>query len=110
MAQTDAVIGHRRELERFAAYCCTVHDDEVTGFLCSWPTPQGRGVIEDVYVHPSHRGHRLATAMINYAVAQLRDSGVGDITIAAEVGDTPVQLYTRLGFRPTGVARSYTSS
>ncbi|SDS01986.1 GNAT family N-acetyltransferase [Microlunatus soli] len=107
VSRTEQVIGHRRALEQFATYWCTTDGDQVTGFVCCWQTPQARGVIEDVFVHPAHRGGGLATAMINNAVTRLRQAGVGDITIAAEVGDTPVRLYQRLGFRPAGINRCY---
>jgi ribosomal protein S18 acetylase RimI-like enzyme len=105
--ETDAVVEHRRQLERHATYHCTYSHDTVTGFACSWLTPEGRGVIEDVFVHPEHRKRGLATALLCYAVADLRRAGAGAITIAAEVGDTAVQLYARLGFSPNSVIRSY---
>ncbi|MFC7624316.1 GNAT family N-acetyltransferase [Microlunatus sp. GCM10028923] len=106
-AATDAIVDHRRELERSATYLWVERDGELAGFLCCWRSPEGRGVIEDVFVQSRHRRTGLATALLHRAVAVLRDQGCGEITIAAEVGDTPVHLYRRLGFRPSGVLRSY---
>lgn len=104
---TDAIVEHRRELERYAPYLCVEQGGELAGFLCCWRTPEGRGVIEDVFVASRHRRTGLAGALLHHAVGLLREHGCGELSIAAEVGDTPVQLYRRLGFRPSGVLRSY---
>ncbi|GAB3768987.1 GNAT family N-acetyltransferase [Microlunatus parietis] len=104
---TDAIVAHRRRLEQHAMYLGVEQDGELAGFLCCWRTPEGRGVIEDVFVQSRHRRTGLASALVHGAVGLLRDQGCGDVTLAAEVGDTPVHLYRRLGFRPSQVVRSY---
>ncbi|NLP82752.1 GNAT family N-acetyltransferase [Microbacterium sp. CFH 90308] len=105
-AQTAAIVEHRRALEGFAPYLCAMEDDEIAGFLCTWTSPTGVGVIEDVYVRPSSRGAGIATALLHAAVTALRTAGAGRIVIAAEIGDTPAQRYARVGFRPDHVVRS----
>ncbi|MFE7505385.1 GNAT family N-acetyltransferase [Promicromonospora sp. NPDC057488] len=108
-ARTDATVAHRQDLERHATYYCVLRRGEVAGFVCGWLAPSGQGVVEDVFVAPDHRGHGVATALIHHAVARLRDAGAGPVSIAAEVGDTPGHLYSRLGFRPHHTARSLTA-
>lgn len=66
-------------------------------------------MIEDVFVSPGRRGSGLAAALLHAAVEVLRDQGCGPVTFAAEVGDTPADLYRRRGFRPDRVVRSYTA-
>lgn len=104
--QTAAIINHRRAIEPFAPYLCAMHNGEVVGFLCTWISPSGTGVIEDVYVRPRSRGAGIATALLHEAVTALRTAGAGSITIAAEIGDTPAQRYAHLGFRPHHIVRS----
>lgn len=105
-ADSAAIVQHRRAIEESAPYLCAMRGGEVVGFLCTWVSPAGTGVIEDVYVRPASRGVGVATALLHAAVAQLRRSGAGRITIAAEIGDTPARRYARLGFRPHHVVRS----
>jgi GNAT superfamily N-acetyltransferase len=106
LAHTAATIEHRRDLESQATYHCTQRDGEFAGFVCTWSGPAASGMIEDVFVHPDHRGHGVATALLHSAVGTLRSQGAHRITIAAEVGDTPALLYARLGFRPRSLVRS----
>jgi GNAT superfamily N-acetyltransferase len=105
-AQTAAIVEHRRAMEGFAPYLCAMEGDEVGGFLCTWTSPTGTGVIEDVYVRPGSRGAGIATALLHAAVAELRTAGADRVVIAAEIGDTPAQRYARVGFRPDHVVRS----
>lgn len=105
-AQTAAIVEHRRAIEGFAPYLCAMDDDEVAGFLCTWTSPTGTGVIEDVYVRPSSRGAGIATALLHAAVSALRTAGADRVVIAAEIGDTPAQRYARVGFRPAHVVRA----
>lgn len=106
IAQTEATIAHRAALEQYAPYLCAMHDGEVVGFLCTWVSPAGIGVIEDVFVDPAHRGRGLATTLLHRAVVDLRARGASTIGIAAEIGDAPATLYARLGFAPHHVVRS----
>lgn len=104
--ETAAIVEHRRALEGFAPYLCAMEGDEIAGFLCTWTSPTGTGVIEDVYVRPSSRGTGIATALLHAAVAELRNVDAERVVIAAEIGDTPAQRYVRGGFRPDHVVRS----
>ena len=77
------------------------------GAIAGWLDPGATGVIEDVFVHPDHRGHGIATAMIAALTGRLRTQGARTVVIAATADDTPKHLYAGLGFRPFAVTRSY---
>ncbi|WP_442929015.1 GNAT family N-acetyltransferase [Modestobacter sp. VKM Ac-2977] len=52
LAHTTAGVEHRRDLESQATYYCAQRDGELAGFVCTWSGPAGRGVIENLFVHP----------------------------------------------------------
>jgi GNAT superfamily N-acetyltransferase len=54
--------------------------------------------IEQVYVHPEHRGRGLGTAMTCAAIQAANDAD--DLWIVADDEGRPKELYGRLGFRP----------
>lgn len=72
-----------------------------------WRAAAVRTEAHDVFVHPDHRGHRVATGLLGLAVGRARGRGAGPVLIGAEPGDTPKRLYAALGFRPTAVTRSW---
>ena len=57
----------------------------------------GTAEIEQVYVHPEHRGRGLGTAMTTAAIEAAGDAD--DLWIVADDEGRPKELYTRLGFR-----------
>jgi GNAT superfamily N-acetyltransferase len=54
--------------------------------------------IEQVYVHPAHRGQDLGTAVTSTAIRAA--AGAEELWICADDEDRAKDLYTRLGFRP----------
>jgi ribosomal protein S18 acetylase RimI-like enzyme len=58
--------------------------------------------IEQVYVHPEHRGRGLGTAMNAAAIEAASDAR--DLWIVADDEGRPKELYSRLGFRPAWTA------
>jgi predicted GNAT family acetyltransferase len=58
--------------------------------------------IEQVYVHPEHRGRGLGTAMTAVAIDAAGDAR--DLWIVADDEGRPKELYERLGFRPAWTA------
>lgn len=62
---------------------------------------QGLAAVEDVVVHPVHRGGGIASALTRRAVAtHLEEHPVSRVGLGAEPGSTADRLYRRLGFRP----------
>ena len=61
-------------------------------------------VVEDLVVHPVHRGRGIATALVHRAAADpdLTAMRVGTVV---EPGSTSERLHRRLGFRPHAVVR-----
>ncbi|HEU4760284.1 MAG TPA: GNAT family N-acetyltransferase [Dehalococcoidia bacterium] len=82
-------------------------DGEPCAYLCSWEGIDGVGQVEDVFTHPEYRGRGLAKALLHHAVADCRAHGAGPVTIVADPGDTPKQIYASMGFRPVSVQRVY---
>jgi len=83
-------------------------DGTPCGYVASFPGDDGVGQVDDLYVVPALRRRGVATALIHRAVASCRAAGAGPVVIAADVDDTPKQMYVALGFRPVGVAQKYT--
>jgi GNAT superfamily N-acetyltransferase len=77
------------------------------GFFSSWPGTNGMGMVEDLFVEPSHRRRGIGTALISHAVEDVRRRGAGEVLIAADPNDWPGRVYARMGFRPVVVARSW---
>jgi GNAT superfamily N-acetyltransferase len=104
---TASAVTLRRGLGPTVTYLLAELHGAVAGCIAAWPGDSGTGVIEDVFVHPDHRHHGVATDLLRHAVAHARAHGAGPVLIGAEVGDTPKHLYARFGFRPVAVTRSY---
>ncbi|HUI27880.1 MAG TPA: GNAT family N-acetyltransferase [Candidatus Kryptonia bacterium] len=82
-------------------------DGAAVAYVSSWPGRNGIGLVEDVFTHPAHRHHGLATALIIHAVADARARGAAEIVIGARVDDTPKHMYATMGFRPLLLTRQY---
>ncbi|WP_299957112.1 GNAT family N-acetyltransferase [uncultured Modestobacter sp.] len=104
---TAEAVALRRALGEEVEYLLAQQDGRPIGCIASWVGEEGVGLIEDVFVHPDHRGRRVATALLGLAVGRVRARGAGPVLIGAEPGDTPKKLYATLGFRPTAVTRSW---
>jgi GNAT superfamily N-acetyltransferase len=104
---TRSAVELRRSLGPAVRYHLAGDVDQPRGCIATWVGPEGVGVIEDVFVHPQYRGMGLATDLLRHAVHGLREEGVSEVLIGAEVTDTPKHLYHRFGFRPAAVLLSY---
>lgn len=101
---TRAAVELRRGLGPEAEYFI---DDSRSATIAVWVSDDGFGMIEDVFVHPEHRGRGVATAMLRHAVHRARERGAGPVLIGADPDDTPRLLYARFGFRPVCVTTSH---
>jgi GNAT superfamily N-acetyltransferase len=81
-------------------------DDQACAYLSSWPGEAGVGQIEDLFAHPGYRHRGLATALIAHGVMNVRNRGAGPVLVIADPSDTPIRMYSAMGFRPLFVARS----
>jgi ribosomal protein S18 acetylase RimI-like enzyme len=60
------------------------------------------GVIHDVYVDETARGHGIASRLVEAVTAWLRQQGMRQIVLhTASKNNGAQRLFTRLGFRPT---------
>lgn len=66
------------------------------------PTPDSpgstRAYVMNVYVHPGHRGRRLARILMNSLLGECRARGVTTVTLTASHAGRPT--YEALGFTP----------
>lgn len=65
----------------------------------SHPTQAARGYILNVFVEPEHRGHGLAKALMELAMAEARERGLQHMILHATAAGRP--LYEKLGWSQT---------
>jgi GNAT superfamily N-acetyltransferase len=70
-------------------------------------SPNGAGMIEDLFTLQSARRRGIATAMIAAFTGRLRDAGCHTIFLGALATEQPKHLYARLGFRPVMLCRAW---
>ena len=104
---TEGMTRVRRAKEPALRFWIAHQDGADRGFFSSLPGENGVGMVEDLFTHPGFRRRGIATALVARAVEDARERGAGPILIGARPDDTPKELYTRLGFRPLCVTRSY---
>jgi GNAT superfamily N-acetyltransferase len=82
-------------------------DGTDAAFFSSWPGHDGLGIVEDLFTRPEFRHRGLASALIAHSVADARERGAGPVAISARTNDTPKHMYAAMGFRPSGISRTY---
>lgn len=105
---TDAVVSAKRAKQPSLRLWLAAVDSQDAAFVTSWAEAQVGGQVEDLFTAPSHRGRGLARALLHHAITDIRARTDGQVMISARVGETPAQLYARLGFRPVLVRRIWT--
>ena len=109
-AQTEAAVALRRSLGSDVEYLLAEQDDRVIGCIGIWVSAERVGLIEDVFVRAEARGAGVATDLLRHAVHHGRRRGAREITIGAEIEDTPKNLYAKFGFEPAAILRSLETS
>lgn len=67
----------------------------------TWVSGSQLAELEKLSVAPSERGHGIGTRLLDAVDAELERLGIGDLFIAALVGnDDAIRLYERRGLRP----------
>lgn len=82
-------------------------DDDIHGFVM-FSTEQGgyaqdreRGLVENLYVEPEHRGVGIGSALLDAAETRLRDRGVDTIALEALAPNRRArEFYERHGYEP----------
>jgi GNAT superfamily N-acetyltransferase len=70
-------------------------------------SPNGAGMIEDLFTLQSARRRGIATAMIAAFTDRLRDAGCHTVFVGALATEQPKHFYFRLGFRPVMLTRTW---
>ncbi|HEX9565249.1 MAG TPA: GNAT family N-acetyltransferase, partial [Gemmatimonadaceae bacterium] len=60
-----------------------------------------------LFVHPEHRNRGIATALVHHTAAMARAAGASTVFLPAFAGDTPKEMYRRMGFEPVYAFSSY---
>ena len=73
---------------------------ETSEYVCVFPAAESYLVLDDLYVHPDHRGHGIASALVAAIMETGRQRGVHRfITYSANKDwQTTLEFYRRLGF------------
>lgn len=81
--------------------------EEVVAYIVYWQI-RDDVQINNVAVHPDHRGFGLGEAMMRYAIAKVRSAGAGFISLEVRQSNTAaVTLYKKLGFEILGTRKNY---
>jgi len=84
-----------------------VADGEVVAYIVYWQI-RDDVQINNVAVHPDHRGLGLGEAMMRYAIAKVRAAGASFVTLEVRQSNTAaVTLYKKLGFEILGTRKNY---
>jgi len=84
-----------------------VADGEVVAYIVYWQI-RDDVQINNVAVHPDHRGLGLGEAMMRYAIAKVRAAGASFITLEVRQSNAAaVTLYKKLGFEILGTRKNY---
>lgn len=82
-------------------------EGEVVAYIVYWQI-RDDVQINNVAVHPDHRGLGLGEAMMRYAIARVRAAGAGFVTLEVRQSNTAaVTLYKKLGFEILGARKHY---
>ena len=100
------------EVYRAKAPACRFHlvwvNGEAVAYGARAAAPNGVGMIEDVFTRPDCRRRGLASAMLAAFAEDLTAEGCDGVFLGALADERAKRLYARLGFRPVGLARTWT--
>lgn len=103
---SSMVAGYRAKSAHYH-FNLVIQEGEPVAYGAFARAPNGVGMIEDLFTHPTARSRGVATAMIAAFSDHLRARGCHTIFLGALAPEHPRHLYARLGFRPVGLARSW---
>jgi GNAT superfamily N-acetyltransferase len=100
------VDGYRRKTGPCQFFLVSI-DDTPCAYGSATISPNGMGMVEDMFTLPAFRRRGLASALISDCVDHLRQNGCADILIGSLATEPPKALYQKLGFQPVCVTRSF---
>jgi len=104
---TDEFIVSKRCKTPPAQFWLAYESGRPAAYFSSWASPDGFGVLEDLFTHPDFRQRGIATALVAHCAADARRRGAGPIILSALVDDTPKRMYAAMGFVPLYTQRIY---
>ena len=87
---------------RFARFFVAEADGQIAAYIGS-RLLMGECEIFNVATHPDHQGQGIATALMEYFIAQVESEGAGAISLDVRPSNAPaLALYRKFGFEDKG--------
>ncbi|WP_285759214.1 GNAT family N-acetyltransferase [Nocardiopsis ansamitocini] len=104
---TEQAVLVRRAKTPDVHYWLACKDGVACGFFSSWQGAGVLSVVEDLFVHPDHRGGGIADQLLRHATVDAGLNGARPVLVLPDAGDRPKNFYHRRGFRPVSTIRYY---
>lgn len=98
--------GYRKKVPSYRFYLAVANGAD-HGYGASVVCPNRVGMIEDLFVRREYRGRGIGRALIAFLNQHMRNEGVSDTMIGAQLGTPALSLYQHLGFIPTCLTHEY---
>jgi [ribosomal protein S18]-alanine N-acetyltransferase len=94
---------------KFARYIAVAYDGRIVGYAGMWKVID-EGHITNIAVHPGFRGNGIGSLLMEKLIGLAKDEEVTSMTLEVRRSNLIAQkLYTKYGFLPGGVRKSYYS-
>jgi ribosomal-protein-alanine N-acetyltransferase len=85
-------------------------DHRIIGYVLFWLIDD-EAQINNIAVHPDHRGKRIGEELVRFALDKIRHLGGTFVTLEVRQSNTAaIKLYHKLGFTLLGVRKGYYSN
>jgi GNAT superfamily N-acetyltransferase len=104
---TDGIVAGYKSRTPACQFYLAYVDKQPVGYGSCALGPSGAAIIEDLFTLPKFRGRGIASGMIAAFAEQLIDDGCTTIFLGALVGQSARFLYSKLGFEPVMLTRTW---
>lgn len=104
---TDGIVAGYRARTPSCRFFLSIDNGRPVAYGSYASGPLGAGMIEDLFTLPQARGRGIASRMIAAFADRLSDEGCRTVFLGALVGQRAATLYTKLGFVPVFLTRTW---
>jgi GNAT superfamily N-acetyltransferase len=104
---TDGIVAGYKSRSPACQFYLAYVDEQPVGYGSCALGPAGAAIIEDLFTLPKFRRRGIASGMIAAFGDQLNDAGCATIFLGALVGQNARFLYSKLGFEPVMITRTW---
>jgi GNAT superfamily N-acetyltransferase len=104
---TDGIVAGYKSRSPACQFYLAYVDQQPVGYGSCALGPSGAAIIEDLFTLPKFRRRGIASGMIAAFADQLIDDGCTTIFLGALVGQSARFLYSKLGFEPVMLTRTW---